>query len=48
MKKLFLLAIIAIGSIGLKTPAVAETETAASGNVQAEFFYLAVRSRYHV
>lgn len=39
MKKLFLLAIIAIGSMGFATPVVAETKTAESGNVRAEFSY---------
>lgn len=39
MNKLFLLAIIAIGSMGFTTPAVAETKTAESGNVRAEFSY---------
>lgn len=40
MKILFLLAIISIGSMGVATPpTLAETETAESGNVRAEFSY---------
>jgi len=39
MKTLFLLATIAIGSMGFATPTLAETETAELGNVRAEFSY---------